>query len=325
MDRSSIQDNCYENRKCYGCCGGVSLLVLIILLSSSWDTVEPTQYGLLRNTFTGAVNLNEVYANGRYFVGPNQEFIRFPANLITLSYGNQSWDDNREIAARTGSSATDETSSGGQPVSLSLSFQYRIMHDRVPQVYNKFAMAWEQSYLRFAQQAITNAAQMFGPSEFWLRRAYIEGVFLAVVNHTLIQQGYAEVVNLQLRAVGFQQSYETSITNIQLQEQLRVTKEYQLEVTRVEKEVDLLQSETTAQVIEMQADAARQKAIIEGEAEAAALIREQQSKTTMYQQLKDHLGWTTTHLLQYVKMKSLNKQTGSNVVVGVNALGAVTP
>ena len=205
---------------------------------------------------------------------------------------------------------------------------------------------WETSYLRFAQQAITNVAQQFTPSQFWTQRHEIEKTMLSVVNKTLIEEGHAEVVHLQLRAVGFQRSYEQvitassaplllcsspplllcssaplllcssayplprcpppprlqTITNIQLQEQLKVTKSYQLEVTRVEKEVDLIQSETDALVVEIDADAARGRAVIEGEANAKALQREQETKAFMYQQLREHLGWTSQQFLQYIKV-----------------------
>merc|ERR1719231_2128255 len=106
------------------------------------------------------------------------------------------------------------------------------------------------------------------------------------------------------------------ITDIQLQEQLRVTKSYQLEVTRVVKEVDLLQSETDATVLEINASAAREAAIIEGEANAQALQVEQRARATMYAKLRAHLGWTAEHFLQYIKMKALNAQPQSNVVAG---------
>merc|ERR1719231_439391 len=108
------------------------------------------------------------------------------------------------------------------------------------------------------------------------------------------------------------------ITDIQLQDQLRVTKSYQLEVTRVVKEVDLLQSETDATVLEINASAAREAAVIEGEANAQALQVEQHARATMYAKLRAHLGWTAEHFLQYIKMKALNAQPQSNVVVGVN-------
>ena len=42
------------------------------------------------------------------------------------------------------------------------------------------------------------------------------------VNETLFRQGYASVHDLQLMRVDFNSNYEDTITNIQLQEQLKV-------------------------------------------------------------------------------------------------------
>ena len=61
------------------------------------------------------------------------------------------------------------------------------------------------------------------------------------VNRSIHHNGFANVPQLQLLRVGFLAQYEETITNIQLQEQLKVTKGYQLEVTRVLKETDILE------------------------------------------------------------------------------------
>jgi len=315
--------HCARHRACYSGCTGVSLITLIIVISSSFDTLEPTEFGLLRNGITGVVDMSTVYVNGRYMVGPSQRFIRFPANFVTLSFGNSSVDNQKQIRARTGADTSEATSSGGQPVGLSVAFQFQFSKSQVPNVYQTFGENWEGPYLRFAQQALTNVAQTFTPRAFWTQRRAVQAAMLRAVNASLVAQGHVSVRELQLRAVGFQSSYEQTITDIQLQEQLRVTKSYQLEVTRVVKEVDLLQSETDASVLEINASAAREKAVIEGEAFAQALQIEQAARATMYAKLRAHLGWSAEHFLQYIKMKALNAQPQSNVVVGVNTVGSV--
>jgi predicted transcriptional regulator len=73
-------------------------------------------------------------------------------------------------------------------------------------------------------------------------------------------------------------NYEETITNIQLQEQLKVTKNYALEVTRVLKEVDILQSQTLAEIAMISASAEREANIITNKASADALQLEQMTK-----------------------------------------------
>lgn len=50
----------------------------------------------------------------------------------------------------------------------------------------------------------------------------MERLLRASVNETLFKQGYASVHDLQLMRVDFNSNYEDTITNIQLQEQLKV-------------------------------------------------------------------------------------------------------
>mmetsp|Transcript_8889 Transcript_8889/g.29311 ORF Transcript_8889/g.29311 Transcript_8889/m.29311 type:complete len:266 (-) Transcript_8889:230-1027(-) len=141
------------------------------------------------------------------------------------------------------------------------------------------------------------------------------------VNETLYRQGYATVHDLQLLRVDFNSNYEDTITNIQLQEQLKVTKTYQLEVTRVSKEVDILSAEAEAAIARINAQAQREASVTINQASAAAIQMEQGAKATWYAKLKATLGWSNDDFLRYVKIKSLNAQPGGSVVIGVDAVG----
>lgn len=218
----------------------------------SWDTLEPTEYGLVVNGITGRVDTDpkNVYENGRYFIWLRHYFLRFPRNRVNLEFSSAPTPGAYSlptIPARTGPDP-DDRESGGQPVDLQVAFQYRFRKELVPRVYQTFGTAWEPSYMRFAQQAITNVAQQFTPKMFWERRTVVEAAMHTAVNQSMYANGFAEVPQLQLLQVGFKDNYEATITNIQLQEQLKVTKTYQLDVTRVLKEVDILQSETDVRV-----------------------------------------------------------------------------
>ena len=273
----------------------------------------------------GAVDLETVYTNGRHYIGPLQSFITFPRERLTLSYGPSYQDDQVSIQARTGADDSAGASSGGQPVTLSVSFQYILVPSLIPLLFQKFGELWETSFLRFAQQAITDVAQNWTPKQFWQERVAIERALHLAVNATLFSQGYAVVPHLQLRSVGFQDTYESTIINIQLQDQLQVTKTYQQQVTSVLEQINVLQAQTNAEIVGINADATRQRDIIIGQANANALEREQSTRATMYKRMRDHLGWSGKDFLSYIKMKALNAQPSSNVVVGVNAVGSVAP
>lgn len=261
------------------------------------------------------------HASGRHFIWLRHAFIKFPRRLVNLEFSDFGSEANGPpISARTGPDL-DDKESGGQPIALSVSFQYRIEQRDVPRIYQTFGEQHESSYLRFAKQAITNEAQKFTPKAFWLQRAEVERLMLRAVNDTLSEQGYAQVGDLQLLRVDFNSNYEDTITNIQLQEQLKVTKSYQLNVTRVLKEVDILSSQTDAAIAKINAQAAREASIIVNSAAAQAIKLEQTTKAFWYAQLKETLGWTNDDFIKYIKIKSLGAQQSDHMVIGVDALG----
>lgn len=74
-------------------CASCSLIFCIILCLAvlltllSMDSLEPLQYGLVYNKFSKKIG-KEVYESGRYLIGPFNNFIIYPANLITIEFSN---------------------------------------------------------------------------------------------------------------------------------------------------------------------------------------------------------------------------------------------
>lgn len=214
-------DECFGFPSANMYCGLFSFFGFILLFAMSLDTLEPAEFGIVKNGFTGSVDLNpdNVYTGGRYFLWPRHYFLVFPRNLRSLEY--EDGNDRPPIPARTGPDP-DDRESGGQPVSLSVAFQYQLQKRSVPNIYQTYGLEWEASYLRFAQQAITNVAQQYEPKQFWNNRREIELAMHRAANETIFHHGMATVANLQLLKVEFKQNYEQTIINIQLQEQLKV-------------------------------------------------------------------------------------------------------
>lgn len=320
-------------RKPVACCGFAAFLVSLLLFALSWDTLEPTEFGLVANSITGRVDLDpkNVYEGGRHFIWLAHHFLVFPKNRMTIEFSDDSNSggifQRPPLSLRTGSNHDDDgsagdTESGGQPLDISVSFQYNLIKERIPEFYQKFGMAYEDSFARYAQDALFTVATSKTPREFWEDRGGVERQMHAAVNHSIRHSGFANVPQLQLLRVGFLSQYEETITNIQLQEQLKVTKGYQLEVTRVLKETDILESENSATIMRIDAEAAKESTVIRASASAAALQYEQATKALWYARLKAHMGWDNANLLQYVKMKSLNAQPASTMVVGVSPVGS---
>lgn len=66
-------------------CVVISLVILILLLSM--DSIDPLEYGITINKITKNIG-TDVYENGRYIIGPFNNFIRYPANLVTIEFSD---------------------------------------------------------------------------------------------------------------------------------------------------------------------------------------------------------------------------------------------
>jgi len=297
----------------------------------SFDTVPPTHYGLLQNRFTGYVDTDNVYNPGRYFVTLGHGFIRFPRMRVMVQFSDtttvagttrKAHMTSPPIKARTGPDPTDVSGeSGGQPLSLSVAFQYRFDYDQIPYVYQMFGVMWETSFVRFARQAISNVAQRYTPMEFWTDRTNIEKAIQAELADALLHQGHALVDDLQLMRIDFSDKYEEIILSVQLQEQLKTTKRYNMTVTRLLKEVDIRAAETEATIMRVNAEAAAESSVIQNVARMKALEFEQETKAHAYRRLADGLGWSADQFISYLRIKALSAQPRENMVVKVDPLG----
>lgn len=71
--------------KVTACCSTVGLLVfLLILLPLSFSYIDYYDYGLEQRKSTGKVNTDKVYKGGRYWLGPDHTFLKYPADQQSL-------------------------------------------------------------------------------------------------------------------------------------------------------------------------------------------------------------------------------------------------
>ena len=128
-------------RKPVACCSLAAFLVSILLFALSWDTLEPTEFGLVANSITGRVDLDpkNVYEGGRHFIWLAHHFLVFPKNRVTIEFSDaketSGFFQRPSLSLRTGSNHDDDGSagdeeSGGQPLDLSVSFQYNLIKAR---------------------------------------------------------------------------------------------------------------------------------------------------------------------------------------------------
>lgn len=306
------------------CCLVCVCIALAIGLAISANSIKPTEFGLHQDGITGVVNTKTVLGPGTRFISPFDSYVTFPSTTVTLEFSYGSETVSAPVNARTGGDENDPNS-GGQPVAISFSLQYQIPKDHVGKLYDEFGTQYEQTLILEARKCISDTSQRLSPSSFWEKRSLASKMMFQDLKRKLQQRAKIDVVGFQLLRVDFPLSYEKMITSIQLQEQEKLTSEYQQHVTIVIKDIDVLSAETHAQVAAVNAGASATSALMINAAKAKGFYLQQRSKAESYAELKSMLQLSNDEILDYVKIKALTGDgRSSNTVVGAAAPALVS-
>mmetsp|Transcript_16224 Transcript_16224/g.31708 ORF Transcript_16224/g.31708 Transcript_16224/m.31708 type:complete len:348 (+) Transcript_16224:66-1109(+) len=331
--------------------GAVSMVLLVFSMSSI-STVGPTEYGVLFNRVTGSVYHNYPKGPGLYFITPILGFYHFPAYNRTLELSAKSYADGPPIECRTGPDENDPDS-GGQPVTLHLSFVYRIRKQDISKIYQSFALVYEQRLVMFARQSVSDIVQHFDPTLFWQNREKATAEMEKALKHDLWKDGFVEVHSLQLLRAEFNPKYEATIiggvhvhssglslnlvglypllchftsiplhphpipSGIQLATQSRTTSQYRQQVVRVLKEIDIIAAQSNATVTKIGADAEAKAKVLTNNATMLGFTLTQEAKALGYRMFYEKLGWRQPEVLKYIQIQSIAQHKGDHLTVGI--------
>ncbi len=76
----------------------VPILLILILVPLSFSYVDYYDYGLVQRKSTGSVNTDEVYSNGRYWLGPDRRFVKYQADAHVGSFNELGVFSGEELA-----------------------------------------------------------------------------------------------------------------------------------------------------------------------------------------------------------------------------------
>ena len=86
-ERSMLEICCGTRKRCVATnCSLLVLIVASVVMSMCVASLEPTEYGILMNGFTGTVDETVTYSGGLHMIMINHHFIKFPATLFLKDY-----------------------------------------------------------------------------------------------------------------------------------------------------------------------------------------------------------------------------------------------
>lgn len=304
---------------------GIPCLALVAIFSLFCvKTLEPNEYGLLRNYMTGSV-APEVQRGGIHFLMPFQGYEVFPAAQLILEFSSRS-PDRPPVMTRTGADPQDPAS-GGQPIKISCAVQAKFVENKLANVYLSFGsrQAAMERYFLLSGNMVSNTAQDFVPTDFWTSRDRIADTMLRKINETFWNQGYIEAVKFEILKVDFAEKFEDSITAIQVAEQQKVVNEYEQQVQQVVQQIEVMRSENNAVIANISGGAVAFGKETQAWAKRDAFAMKQDMKAQKYGQLQEKLELNPRQMQDFFRIQVLQSPKAGKTVIGMPTTKAIQP
>jgi len=242
---------------------GITLFVLfcaigIPLICTSFEYVHYNELAFKKNTLTNQVDTSKVYGNGRYYVGPSVNMVRFVSTYQKIDF--------------SGSDALQVFNSEGLSVELDASFFFKIQKESLTQMFSAYGTNIISKAVAIGESTLKNSAVGFTIEQFLKNRSVITQTF----NHNISDAMNSiflkvESHKLQLRKVTFPDQIRFKYLDAAIV--LQREKQYQFEQTAklirdtTVKLVNSTNANTTVITRQAQAQSARIVAVAKANAE----------------------------------------------------------
>jgi regulator of protease activity HflC (stomatin/prohibitin superfamily) len=220
---------------CVGVCVAISITVIMLLVSM--DSIEPLHYGITYNKITKSIG-TEVYENGRYLIGPIKGFLDYPSNLQTIEFSDSKSATSEPMLTRT---------SEGLALTLFVSFQFQIMRNEIPKLYNLANTNYFGTYVRISRDTILKIAGQYNATSNWTERTKIGDHMLIALDEEL-QKAYAKCITLQILKVDLPNTYEDSIVQTQVEVQKTNMRKFEQQAELIRQNISVIRSEAEQQI-----------------------------------------------------------------------------
>lgn len=298
-----------EAKGACACCCSLVFMASIIMVGCSFDTLDPLTAGIEFNSVSKKIATDRVYTSGRYFLGLGKEFLEFPMNFQNIEYSQAPDADRPPLVAR---------SSKGQ-ISLECSLQYTLKLDRLVTIYSLYERNYHQKFVEIAQNAIKNRASEVLPEDFYERRRDVSLAIERELRTALLREN-AIIHDFQLRSVTLPAQNEQKIIDsvVAVQRAATATNSQQQNLIRAQETVITAAEDQQRRFF--QSNKTREATILTQTAAAQGKALELDAQSSVFTELKERLGFSSSQLLRYVWLKTLRDLPhGAAVTVGFDA------
>lgn len=144
------------------CLGVTALLLLVILLPTSFSYIDYWEYGLKQRKTTGAVDITKIYGKGRYLVGPDYKFLKYQADAHYVHLED------------VGVFSDGGADSVGLSFLIDLDYTYFLKKDKIGEIHKQYAKTYKNVILSRTNDALKNSASGVPFSDYFNDRVGLE-------------------------------------------------------------------------------------------------------------------------------------------------------
>lgn len=278
----------------------IFLMIFYVLLSIRF--IEPLTYGLTYNKLTKKIS-NKVSYNGIYFLSPFKTFLIYPANLVTIEFSDQI---NSPLTTRTAE---------GLSLTLSVSFQYKLIKDKIPYLYNLANINFNMMFERISRDVILKVGGMFNANDYWKNRNKISEKMLHELNKEL-NKAYATCENLQLLNIELPESFENSIVVTQVEVQKINMRKFEQAAELIRQNISVLISEAEQKIKITNSTGIAEAYKIRKNAESQIVNNTIKVEREVVHKIKSDLKMDNKEVLQYLYLNRVDQQNNKKLIVG---------
>lgn len=209
----------------------------------------------------------------------------------------------------------------GLGLHLQVSLQYRLIKEKVGQLYGEFNTQYEQVIISSLRDTLIKAASEYEATQLWTQRAEFGDMMQQMVNATLAKT-FATCWGLQLLVIDLPNTFEHSIVLTQVQQQIMQTSEQVQDATRIKAETSVIEAAYAATEKVILAKGNANYTLTTMSARAEARQNKIHVEAEILSSLRFKLGLFDESLVEYQKYSALDELANSSFFFGFEGIGS---
>ncbi|CAJ1413809.1 unnamed protein product [Effrenium voratum] len=314
--------------------GGGCAFLAVALALLSLQAVPNLHYGIRYNNAQKWADIDNVYTSGRYFIGPWNSFVLFPALVQNVEFSNAfalAASGNRYPALHT---RTKE----GLALNLEVALQYKLRQQDVGKLYTEFNVDSESFFVSTIRDTLIKVAADYEAHHLWDQRKQVDGKMLPVSKsclicfrnfkvgdqmqrevNTVLNRTYAECWGLQLLDIALPKAFDESIVMTQVQNQAIATEKFAQESAQIRAVTHVIESKFDKDIKVISASGEANYTLITKTAKANAKKLVLDTEATVLKKIKDELHLLNENLVLYQKYASLPAMSNASLFYGLGS------